>query len=71
MIKNFLHLLLFCLTLSLPWPVQAQAPQRVTIDNFARAETDHYFATYVAQGALGRFFICAMSPHWTSRAWCV
>lgn len=56
MIKNFLHLLLFCLTLSLPWPVQAQAPQRVTIDNFARAETDHYFGTYVAQGALGRFF---------------
>jgi hypothetical protein len=56
MIKNFLQLLLFCLTLSLPWAVQAQAPQRVTVDNFARAETDHYFATYVAQGALGRFF---------------
>ena len=54
--KNFLHLMLFCLSLSLAWPTQAQAPQRVTVDNFARAETDHYFAAYVAQGALGRFF---------------
>ncbi len=54
--KNFLHLMLFSLSLSLAWPTQAQAPQRVTVDNFARAETDHYFATYVAQGALGRFF---------------
>lgn len=56
MMKNFLHLMLFCLSLSLAWPTQAQTPQHVTVDNFARAETDHYFATYVAQGALGRFF---------------
>jgi hypothetical protein len=28
----------------------------VTVENFIRAETDFYFATYVAQDALGRFF---------------
>lgn len=54
--KNILHLLLFCLALGLSWPTQAQTPQRVTVENFVRAETDLYFASYVAQGALGRFF---------------
>ena len=34
---------------------QAQTPQRVTIDNFIRAEINSYFASYVAQVALGRF----------------
>ncbi len=33
----------------------AQTPRPVTLDTFARAETDHYFGTYVSQGALGRF----------------
>jgi hypothetical protein len=54
--NRLLHLLLIGLALALPLQAQAQAPQRVTVDNFARAETDLYFATYVAQGALGRFF---------------
>ncbi|MCA3280661.1 MAG: DUF1254 domain-containing protein [Roseomonas sp.] len=52
----YLYLLLFSLAICLPIRVQAQTPQRVTVENFARAETDHYFGTYVAQGALGRFF---------------
>jgi len=30
------------------------APVRVTIDNFRRAETDTYFARFVAQGAFGK-----------------
>lgn len=30
------------------------APVRVTIDNFRRAETDNYFARFVAQGAFGK-----------------
>lgn len=54
--KNILHLLLFCIALTLPLRAQAQSPQRVTVENFVRAETDLYFASYVAQGALGRFF---------------
>ena len=54
--KNILHLLLFCIALTLPLRAQAQTPQRVTVENFVRAETDLYFASYVAQGALGRFF---------------
>lgn len=41
--------------LLLPVAAAAQAPQRVTLDTFARAETDRYFATYAGQGALGRF----------------
>jgi hypothetical protein len=39
----------------LPATAVAQAPRPVTVDSFTRAETDHYFATYVAQDALGRF----------------
>lgn len=34
---------------------QASAAEPVTIDNFRRAETDHYFKTYVAKGCFGRF----------------
>ena len=56
MINKLLHLLLFSLALALPSHAEAQGPQRVTINNFIRAETDFYFATYVAQGAFGRFF---------------
>lgn len=33
----------------------ALAAERVTIDNFKRAETDHYFAKAVAAGCLGKF----------------
>ncbi len=51
-----IRLLLLCLALCLPRGTKAQTPQRVTIDNFFRAESESYFATYVAQGALGRFF---------------
>lgn len=56
MINKLLHLLLFSLALVLPSHAVAQGPQRVTVNNFIRAETDFYFATYVAQGAFGRFF---------------
>jgi hypothetical protein len=31
------------------------APQRVTLDNFRRAETDTYFARFVKEGSLGKF----------------
>lgn len=30
-------------------------PVRVTVDNFIRAESDHYFAKFVHDGALGKF----------------
>lgn len=43
------------LVLLSPALATAQAPQRATLENFTRAETDRYFATYVGQGALGRF----------------
>lgn len=32
----------------------AFAAESVTIDNFRRAETDHYFRTYVEKGCLGK-----------------
>ena len=51
-----IRLLLLCLVICLPLGIKAQNPQRVTMDIFIRAETDSYFATYVAQGALGRLF---------------
>jgi len=51
-----IRLLLLCLVICLPLGIKAQTPQRVTIDNSIRAESESYFATYVAQGALGRFF---------------
>ncbi|AMV20293.1 DUF1254 domain-containing protein [Planctomyces sp. SH-PL14] len=31
------------------------APVRVTVDNFARAESDMYFARFVGEGSLGKF----------------
>ncbi len=48
MIKKRLHLLPFYLVLVLPSHAETQGPQRVTIANFIRAETDFYFAAYVA-----------------------
>jgi hypothetical protein len=33
----------------------AQAPQRVNVDNFKRAETDTYFAKFARDGRIGRF----------------
>jgi hypothetical protein len=39
----------------LPALAAAQSPRPVTLETFNRAETDHYFGTYVRQGALGRF----------------
>lgn len=47
----------FVLACGLVWPLAAaaQAPQRVTLENFVRAETERYFAVYAGQGALGRF----------------
>lgn len=44
-----------CLAQSPPAP-PAPAPALVTVDNFARAETDRYFAGRAAQGGFGRFF---------------
>jgi hypothetical protein len=34
--------------------VPAFAAERVTVDNFRRAETDHYFKTYVDKGCFGK-----------------
>jgi len=36
-------------------PVASLASEKVTVDNFVRAETDETLARYVAQGALGKF----------------
>lgn len=52
---TFRHLLTAAFAALLPTLAMAQAPQPVTLDTFTRAETDHYFGTYVRQGALGRF----------------
>ncbi len=35
--------------------VLAGEPQRVTVDNFIRAESDTYFAKFVAEGGFGKF----------------
>jgi len=34
---------------------KTEAPVRVTVDNFIRAETDNYFAKFAHDGALGKF----------------
>jgi hypothetical protein len=41
--------------LTLALPLVAIAAEKVRVFNFARAETDNYMATYVKQGALGKF----------------
>jgi hypothetical protein len=53
---NVWRVLPAALAVLLPALALAQSPQPVTLDNFTRAETDHYFGAYVSQGALGRFF---------------
>lgn len=35
---------------------QAQADERVTVDNFSRAETDRTMADYVKLGGFGKFY---------------
>ena len=29
--------------------------ERVNVDNFKRAESDHYFSTFTKEGGLGKF----------------
>jgi len=49
----------FLILAGLPAPgalaADGDAPQRVTVDNFRRAETDTYFARFVKEGSLGKF----------------
>lgn len=40
---------------ALPACAQSAAPVPVTVDNFARAESDRYFERVVRRGALGKF----------------
>jgi hypothetical protein len=45
---------LVCLLAFSPLTARAQAPAPVTVHNFARAETDHYFAIRTQRGGFGR-----------------
>ena len=65
-----IRLLLLCLVICLPLGIKAQTPQRVTIENFVRAETESCFAYMSRKLRLGAFFICVMSHRSTSRMSC-
>lgn len=43
------------LSVSSALAAETDAPQRVTLENFRRAETDTYFARFVKEGSLGKF----------------
>jgi hypothetical protein len=56
--KNTRRITSAALALALPLLAAAQQPaQRVTLENFQRAETDKYMAAMVARGSLGKFFL--------------
>lgn len=54
-VKRSLILLGFCLLLTAPASAQDTAPKRVTVETFARAESDRYFADFVKQGGFNKF----------------